>query len=117
LQARKARDIYTFDAPQLSVRRLPAVPRADRIESLLSARLTTTRIAVIDDSHRHVGHAGWREQGETHYRVEVVSAAFEGLGRVARQRLVYDLLDGEFANGLHALQLKTLTPAEDQREP
>ncbi len=90
------------------------MPRADRIESLLSARLAPTRLSVADDSHRHEGHAGWREQGETHYRVEVVSAAFEGLGRVARQRLVYGLLEAEFAGGLHALQLKTLTPAEDQ---
>jgi len=68
---------------------------------------------VEDDSQRHLGHAGYREGGETHFNVEIVSAVFEGQGRVARQRLVYAALKDELDAGLHALALVTLTPAED----
>src|SRR5260370_502622 len=55
------------------------------------------------------------EAGETHLRVEIVSEAFEGQSGVARQRLVYAALKDEFAAGLHALALTTLTPAEDDK--
>lgn len=88
--------------------------RAERIEQALSEALAPSRLAVFDDSHKHAGHAGARPEGETHYRIEVVSAAFEGKNRVARQRLVNEILAREFESGLHALQMKTLTPAEDQ---
>lgn len=60
----------------------------------------------------HAGHAGARPGGETHYRLRVVAAAFEGLSRVARQRLVYQALAPEFETGLHALSLDLKTPAE-----
>lgn len=83
------------------------------IDSKLRARFAPTRLAVEDESSRHHGHAGWREGGETHFKVEIVSAAFDGQGRVARQRLVYQALAAEFTGGLHALALTTLTPAED----
>ena len=83
------------------------------IDSKLRARFAPTRLAVEDESSRHHGHAGWREGGETHFKVEIVSAAFDGQSRVARQRLVYQALDAEFTSGLHALALTTLTPAED----
>jgi BolA protein len=83
------------------------------IDSKLRARFEPTRLAVEDESSRHHGHAGWREGGETHFKVEIVSAAFDGQSRVARQRLVYQALAAEFAAGLHALAITTLTPAED----
>ena len=89
--------------------------RAERIEQTLKEALSPTRLMVADDSHKHAGHAGARPEGETHYRIEVVSAAFEGENRVARQRLVNELLAPEFESGLHALQMKTLTPAEDEK--
>ena len=76
---------------------------------------TPLRLAIEDESSRHHGHAGWREGGETHFRVEIVSAAFEGKTRVARQRLVYAALKGELDAGLHALALTTLTPEEDKK--
>ncbi len=84
-----------------------------RIEQRLTAALAPQRLDVVDDSHRHIGHAGHDGQGESHFRVEVVSDRFDGLGRIDRQRLVHDLLEAEFAGRLHALQLRTLTPAED----
>ena len=82
------------------------------IDSKLRQRFAPVRLTVEDDSSRHLGHAGWREGGETHFNVEIVSAAFEGQNRVARQRLVYAELGAEFSAGLHALALVTLTPAE-----
>ncbi len=85
------------------------------IDNKLRHRFAPLRLAVEDESARHHGHAGWREGGETHFKVEIVSAAFEGQSRVARQRLIYAELKDEFAAGLHALALTALTPAEDDR--
>ena len=70
---------------------------------------------VTDESHLHEGHSGHRPGGETHFRVEIVSDAFEGKTRVARQRLVYAALKEELDAGLHALAMETLTPAEDTK--
>lgn len=89
---------------------------AKRIEQKLRARLDPTRLEIFDDSEQHHGHAGWSPGGETHFRLEVVSAAFQGQGRVARQRLVYEILAEELAERVHALQLQTLTPEEDRAD-
>ena len=86
---------------------------ADTIERKLTQALAPLRLRIVDDSEKHRGHAGYREGGETHFRVEVVAEAFAGQTRVARQRRVYDILAEELAAGVHALQLKTLTPEED----
>jgi BolA protein len=87
---------------------------ADTIQRKLTERFSPTRLAVIDESHRHAGHAGARPGGETHFAVAITSAAFAGLGRVARQRLVYDTLKAELAAGVHALSLVTRTPDEER---
>lgn len=89
---------------------------ADRIRAKLTERFAPERLSVTDESHLHEGHAGARPGGETHYRVEIVAATFDGLSRVARQRLVYDALSDEIAGGVHALALKTRTPAEAARQ-
>jgi BolA protein len=86
--------------------------RSQRIEKLLQQQLAPVALALIDDSGLHAGHSGAHPGGETHYRLRLVSAAFEGQSRVARQRLVYDLLREEFDTGLHALSLDLKTPAE-----
>jgi len=87
---------------------------ADTIREKLTARFAPTRLAVIDESHRHAGHAGARPEGETHFAVTITSAAFAGLNRVARQRMVYDALKQELASRVHALSLTTLAPGEDR---
>ncbi|HWI27633.1 MAG TPA: BolA family protein [Stellaceae bacterium] len=87
----------------------------DRIREKLTAGLQPARLSVEDESHRHAGHAGARPEGESHFRVEVVAAAFAGQSRVARQRRVYALLAEELAGPIHALALVTLTPEEDKR--
>lgn len=86
---------------------------ADRIRTKLTAALAPVRLTIVDDSHRHAGHAGHDPLGETHFDVTVVSALFVGKSRVARQRLVYDILVDELAERVHALALRTLTPDED----
>ena len=85
---------------------------AERIERKLREALTPASLAVRDDSHKHAGHAGWREGGETHFHVTVVSESFAGQPRVARQRQVYQILADEMAERVHALQLVTQTPEE-----
>jgi BolA protein len=67
---------------------------------------------IEDESARHAGHAGARPEGETHFRVRIVSGAFEGLSRVERQRKVHAVLKVELVGRVHALSLTTLTPDE-----
>lgn len=88
------------------------MPVAEIIEKKIKAHLSPVALDVKDESHLHAGHAGAREGGESHFRVLVVSEQFEGLSRIARQRLVNDLLREELAGPIHALALKTLTPEE-----
>jgi BolA protein len=85
---------------------------AAAIDHKLSAALTPSRLVITDDSAKHAGHSGAREGGESHFTVDIVSAAFAGKSRVARQRMVYSLLKDEFDAGLHALALITRTPEE-----
>jgi BolA family transcriptional regulator, general stress-responsive regulator len=82
------------------------------IERKLEQALAPVRLDVIDDSARHAGHAGSRPEGETHFRVEIVSEAFAGKSRVDRHRMVNAVLAEELAGRVHALQLATLTPGE-----
>ena len=86
---------------------------AQAIENKLSKELTPARLEIENDSARHHGHAGARPEGESHFNVTVVSAKFEGMSRIERQRLVYRLLAEEMKTDIHALALTTLTPAED----
>lgn len=80
--------------------------RSERIHKTLTDAFAPTALDVIDDSHKHAGHAGARPEGETHYTVIISASAFEGMSRVARQRAVMDALKPEFESGLHALSIK-----------
>ena len=90
---------------------------AATIESKLTAALQPTRVQVVDESELHKGHAGHRPGGQSHFRVEIVSAAFDGQSRIARQRRVYEILSDELKAGVHALALRTLMPSEDSKPP
>jgi BolA protein len=92
---------------------------ADRIRQKLEAALQPQRLDIHNDSHLHAGHhhAGAVRGEETHFRLEIVSAAFAGENRVARQRRVYAILAEELSGGVHALQLSALTPDEERRKP
>jgi BolA protein len=83
---------------------------AQDIERKLNEALAPTSLKVIDESHLHAGHVGARPEGETHFRVEVVSDAFADCSRVDRQRLVYDILREELAGPVHALSVQASPP-------
>ena len=86
---------------------------ADRIREKVTTALTPIRLEVTDDSHLHAGHVGARPQGETHFRLTIVSPHFDGKSRVERQRMVYRVLAEELAGPVHALALTTITADED----
>ncbi len=83
--------------------------RRARIEEKLRRELEAVEIEVIDESHLHAGHAGAREGGG-HFRVHVVSSKFEGLSRVAAQRLVYAIVAEEMKSEIHALSIHARAP-------
>ena len=84
----------------------------DWISDTLTERLAPSALDVTDESHLHAGHAGARPEGETHFRIDVVSAAFEGRTRVERHRIVNEALGEAFRRGLHALALRARAPSE-----
>lgn len=84
----------------------------DWIARTLEAELRPAHLVVDDESHLHAGHGGWREGGETHFRLDIVSDAFAGKSRVARHRLVNAILAEAFDRGLHALAIKARAPGE-----
>ena len=75
------------------------------IEEALQAAFSPVRLVVIDESESHRGHSGWREGGETHFRVEVVSDSFAGLGRLECHRLVHRALTPSPIKAIHALSI------------
>ena len=83
--------------------------RAEIIRTRLESGLDPIHIEIEDDSAHHTGHLG-AQGGGGHYRVLVVSPRFEGLSRVAAQRLVYEALGELMTTDIHALEMRTLTP-------
>ena len=92
---------------------MPSETRVRAIEDALERELEATRVAIVDHSARHAGHPG-AGQGGGHFELLVVSGRFEGLGRLARQRLVYEALGELMRTEIHALSMRTLTPDEWQ---
>ena len=76
----------------------------------LSEKFAPNHLEVIDESSRHQGHAGWREGGETHFRVRIASDALAGQSRIGQHRSVMDVLDDELKGGVHALAIEVLRP-------
>ena len=84
----------------------------DVITAKLAAAFAPQRLEVVDESHRHEGHAGHRPGGETHFRVHIVSEAFRGKSRIDRHRLVNRTLEAELSAGVHALAIHASAPGE-----
>jgi BolA protein len=84
----------------------------DEIETRLREALMPVTLNVSDDSHLHAGHAGATPGGESHFSVEIVSGRFEGLGRLARHRLVNEALAELLRGPIHALAIKARAPGE-----
>jgi len=88
-------------------------PVAAEIDKRLRAALAPTRLAVINDSEKHRGHAGYDGSGESHFTVEIVSPAFAGLTRLARQRAVNAALGDLLRERVHALAIRARAPGEE----
>jgi BolA family transcriptional regulator, general stress-responsive regulator len=84
----------------------------DIITDKLTRAFAPERLDVVDESHRHAGHAGARAGGETHYSVYIVSQAFQGKSRVERHRMVNAALASELKAGVHALAIRAAAPGE-----
>ncbi len=80
----------------------------DRIVEKLTQKLDPDLLDVIDESEQHRGHGGWREGGETHFRVRIATRHFDGLPRLAQHRAVMAALDDELKAGLHALAVEVV---------
>ena len=91
-----------------------ATPMTTRevIAEKLTKAFAPQRLEVVDDSHRHAGHAGARPGGQTHYSVHIVSQAFRGKSRIDRHRMVNAALASELQNGVHALAIRAAAPGE-----
>lgn len=79
---------------------------AQQIESKLNAAFAPEALEVLDESHQHEGHSGWREGGQTHFRVKMRAASLAEMSRVARSRAVHKALEEELAGPVHALALE-----------
>jgi BolA protein len=90
---------------------------ADTIRDKLTRAFRPAALSVVDESHLHAGHAGAREGGESHFRVEIVSEAFAGLSRIQRHRRVHEALAEELRSGVHALAVTARTPEEAGLSP
>ena len=86
-----------------------------RIEEKLERLFAPESLRVVDESHLHAGHAGHRPEGETHFRVYMVAAAFAGKSRVERHRMVNEALADELAGPVHALAVHPAAPGEEGR--
>jgi BolA family transcriptional regulator, general stress-responsive regulator len=85
--------------------------RAVLIESRLRQAFAPSELEVLDESHKHVGHAGARD-GRGHFAVRLRSAAFDGQGLLARHRAVYQALGALMQSDIHALSIQALAPDE-----
>lgn len=77
----------------------------EEIRARLQAAFAPDRLEVADESEAHRGHAGYREGGESHFRVTIRAPAFAGMGRVARHRAIHAALGPDLMARIHALAL------------
>jgi len=87
-----------------------------RVEEQITIKLrrafAPVALEVVNDSHRHAGHAGSPRTGESHFSIKVVSESFAGKSRVERHRMVNEVLSEELAGKVHALAISALAPEE-----
>ncbi len=84
-------------------------PIRERIVNILNESFAVSALEVIDDSHKHIGHAGHNGKGESHFKVIISSSDFEGKTRIQRHQMVYAALK-DLIPPIHALQIKADTP-------
>jgi BolA family transcriptional regulator, general stress-responsive regulator len=88
----------------------------ETMQEMITRKLTEAfapeSLRVVDESQQHAGHAGHRPGGETHFRIYIVTLAFQGKGRLERHRLINQTLSSELAAGVHALAIHAAAPGE-----
>jgi len=89
-------------------------PLASEMEQRLRAALAPTRLEVINDSAQHHGHVGDDGSGESHFTIVVEAAAFAGVSRVERQRMVNRALGDIPGNRVHAVAVRAFAPDNPQ---
>lgn len=87
-------------------------PVATEMLKRLNSALSPTRIRLVDDSEQHRGHGGHNPAGESHFTLEIESAAFVRKSRVERQRMIYKALGDLMRERVHALQIRARAPGE-----
>jgi len=80
----------------------------DTLTAKLTSKFAPAFLDVIDESMQHHGHAGWREGGETHFRVRIATRHFDGMSRVAQHRAINEVLDADLKDRVHALAIEVL---------
>ena len=85
------------------------------IRNKLTEAFAPKALEIVNDSHRHAGHAGSPGTGESHFTIKVVSAAFAGKSRLERHRMVNQALAAELAGKIHALAVTALAPEDVSR--
>jgi BolA protein len=88
-------------------------PVATEMLKRLNSALSPRMISLVDDSEKHRGHGGYNPAGESHFSLDIESAAFVGKSRVDRQRMVYKALGDLMLERVHALELRARAPGED----
>ena len=86
---------------------------AELITEKLTGAFAPQSLRVVDESHQHEGHAGHRPGGQTHFRVYIVSEAFQGKSRIERHRMINAALAAELAGSVHALAIHANAPGEE----
>ena len=82
------------------------------IEAILQKRFKPVELVIIDESHKHAGHAGAPIGGESHFRVTITALEFASLSRLERQRTIHKALERLLQGPIHALSIKASAPGE-----
>lgn len=88
--------------------------RTERIKAALTQQFKPSYLRLEDESSRHAEHIEGSDGTETHYQLTIESAVFTGVSKVKRHQMIYALLAGEFAGGLHAFAINAYAPGERQ---
>lgn len=79
---------------------------AAEIRTRLEQEFAPSKLEVIDESEQHRGHAGFREGGESHFRVQIAAAPFAEMSRIQRHRAIHAALGKPLLGRIHALALE-----------
>ena len=85
---------------------------AEYLETELRKAFAPESLEIINESHLHAGHAGDNGTGESHFRIRIRAAAFEGMSRLDRHRAINAVAQPKLDEGLHALAIEVKAPGE-----